>query len=188
MLRRKTLVILSLSLGSALLLLGLLAGFVPQSEGPEVRRRASAHVVSLRPEDLPEPIVPRGDGTRLWAVRLPAASPDAVRRSGADDPDPSGSAGQTDTDQIISFEKSGVRLDTGGDDLLFGEEAAPADLAPLLALDGVSMPLLVTAQPRQYGDALDTRGRPLRWQAAETLLSGYTPVNPRPADSGRQAA
>ena len=188
MLRRKTLVILSLSLGSALLLLGLLAGFVPQSEGPEVRRRASAHVVSLRPEDLPEPIVSRGDGTRLWAVRLPAASPDAVRRSGADDPDPSGSAGQTDTDQIISFEKSGVRLDTGGDDLLFGEEAAPADLAPLLALDGVSMPLLVTAQPRQYGDALDTRGRPLRWQAAETLLSGYTPVNPRPADSGRKAA
>ena len=65
MLRRKTLVILSLSLGSALLLLGLLAGFVPQSEGPEVRRRASAHVVSLRPEDLPEPIVSRGDGTRL---------------------------------------------------------------------------------------------------------------------------
>lgn len=41
---------------------------------------------------------------------------------------------------------------------------------------------------RQYGDALDARGRPLRWQAAETLLSGYTPVNPRPADSGRKAA
>ncbi|RXE68017.1 lytic transglycosylase, partial [Muribaculaceae bacterium Isolate-002 (NCI)] len=65
MLRRKPLVILSLSLGGALLLLGLLAGFVPQSEGPEVRRRASAHVVSLRPEDLPEPILPLGDGTRL---------------------------------------------------------------------------------------------------------------------------
>ena len=188
MLRRKTLVILSLSLGSALLLLGLLAGFVPQSEGPEVRRRASAHVVSLRPEDLPEPIVSRGDGTRLWAVRLPAVSPDAVRRIETDDPDLSGRAGQADTDQIISFEKSGVRLDMGGDDLLFGEEATPTDLAPLLALDGVSMPLLVTAQPRQYGDALDARGRPLRWQAAETLLSGYTPVNPRPADSGRKAA
>lgn len=63
-------------------------------------------------------------------------SPDAVRRIETDDPDLSGRAGQADTDQIISFEKSGVRLDMGGDDLLFGEEATPTDLAPLLALDG----------------------------------------------------
>ena len=188
MLRRKTLVILSLSLGGALLLLGLLAGFVPQSEGPEVRRRASAHVVSLRPEDLPEPILPLGDGTRLWAVRRAAASPDAARGTGEDDPALTALAGLAGAEQIISFEKSGVRLDMGGDELFFGEAAAPADLAPLLALDGVSMPLLVTAQPRQYGDALDARGRPLRWQAAETLLSGYTPLSPRTAEDAKKAA
>ncbi|MSS27045.1 transglycosylase SLT domain-containing protein [Desulfovibrio sp. PG-178-WT-4] len=188
MLRRKTLVILSLSLGGALLLLGLLAGFVPQSEGPEVRRRASAHVVSLRPEDLPEPILPLGDGTRLWAVRRAAASPDAARGTGEDDPALTALAGQAGAEQIISFEKSGVRLDMGGDELFFDEAAAPADLAPLLALDGVSMPLLVTAQPRQYGDALDARGRPLRWQAAETLLSGYTPLSPRTAEDAKKAA
>lgn len=66
---RGTILIISLCLGSALLLLGMLAGFVPHSEGPEVRRRASDHVISLQPEDLPEPIVSQGDGTRLWAIR-----------------------------------------------------------------------------------------------------------------------
>lgn len=182
MLRRKTFVILLLSLGGALLLLGLLAGFVPQSEGPEVRRRASAHVVSMRPEDMPEPILTLGDGTRLWAVRQAAVSPDEVRPAAENE------TALTGGEQIISFEKSGVRLDTGGDELFFGEEAAPADLAPLLALDGVSMPLLVAAQPRRYGDALDARGRPLRWQAAETLLSGYTPVNRRTAGEVEKAA
>ncbi|WP_304473164.1 transglycosylase SLT domain-containing protein [uncultured Desulfovibrio sp.] len=187
MLRRKTFVILSLSLGSALLLLGLLAGFVPQSEGPEVRRRVSAHVVSMRPEDLPEPILPLGDGTRLWAVRQAVASPDEARARGEDDP-AAAAAAAAGEEQIISFEKSGVRLDMGGDALFFGEAAAPADLAPLLALDGVSMPLLVTAQPRRYGDALDARGRPLRWQAAQTLLFGYMPVNPRPAEDAREPA
>lgn len=188
MLRRKTFVILSLSLGGALLLLGLLAGFVPQSEGPEVRRRASAHVVSMRPEDMPAPILTLGDGTRLWAVRRAAVSPDEARGPGENDPALTAGAGLAGGEQIISFEKSGVRLDMGGDELFFDEAVAPADLAPLLALDGVSMPLLVTAQPRQYGDALDARGRPLRWQAAENLLSGYIPVNPRAADKAETTA
>lgn len=70
---RGTILIISLCLGSALLLLGMLAGFVPHSEGPEVRRRASDHVISLQPEDLPEPIVSQGDGTRLWAIRGPGS-------------------------------------------------------------------------------------------------------------------
>ena len=103
MLRRKTLVILSLSLGGGLLLLGLLAGFVPQSEGPDVRRQASAHVVSLRPEELPEPILPLGDGTRLWAVRQAVVSPDEARGTGEDDPALASLAGSTGREQIISF-------------------------------------------------------------------------------------
>ena len=80
MLRCKTLVILSLSLGGALLLLGLLAGFVPQSEGPEVRRRASAHVVSLRPEDLPEPFC-RSATARTFG-RCAGPPPLRTRRAG----------------------------------------------------------------------------------------------------------
>lgn len=179
MMRQKTFVILMLSLGSTLLLLGLLAGFLPQSEGPEMRRKASDLVVSLRPEDFPAPIVSQGDGTRLWAVRAAVSREDTAR--------PAQDALPTDLDagqqKIIRFERRGVRLDTGDDDLFFGEEAAPLDLAPLLALDGASAPLLWGAQPRRYGDALDAAGRPLRWLAAETLLSGYTPLDARPARS-----
>ena len=62
--RRKTLLLISLGLAAALLVLGLLAGFVPQSEGPELRRLASGVVARLRPEDLPAPIVAQGDGAR----------------------------------------------------------------------------------------------------------------------------
>ena len=68
--RRNTLLLISLGLAAALLVLGLLAGFVPQSEGPELRRRASGVVARLRPEDMPTPIVAQGDGARLWAVRM----------------------------------------------------------------------------------------------------------------------
>lgn len=179
MMRQKTLVILLLSLGSTLLLLGLLAGFLPQSEGSEMRRKASHIVVNLRPEDFPAPIVSQGDGTRLWAVRAAVSREDTAglaRNALPTDLD-------ADEDRIIRFERSGVRLDTGDDDLFFGEEAAPLDLAPLLALDGVSAPLLWGAQPRRYGDALDAAGRPLRWLAAETVLTGYTPLDARPARS-----
>lgn len=180
----RTILIISLCLGSALLLLGMLAGFVPHSEGPELRRRASDHVISLRPEDLPEPIISQGDGTRLWAIRGPAPAQDAPLS-----PDPRfAEGGPAGRDQIINFEKSGVRLDMGDGDLLFGEEAGPPDLAPLLALDGVSMPLLLAAQPRGYGDALDALGRPLRWLAAEAWLEGYTPVNSRAPAERKPAA
>lgn len=71
---RKTLVLCSLCLAGACcaLVLGLLTGFAPTDEGPEIRRRASALLVSPGPEDVPEPIVQRGDGVRVWAVRQPA--------------------------------------------------------------------------------------------------------------------
>lgn len=71
---RKTLVLCSLCLAGACcaLVLGLLTGFAPTDEGPEIRRKASALLVSPGPEDVPEPIVQRGDGVRVWAVRQPA--------------------------------------------------------------------------------------------------------------------
>ena len=52
---------------------------------------------------------------------------------------------------------------------------AQGDFAPLLALDGASAPLLMSNQPRDYGDALDATGRPLRWVSPSGMLAGYSP-------------
>ena len=51
---------------------------------------------------------------------------------------------------------------------------AQGDFAPLLALDGASAPLLVSNQPRDYGDVLDAAGRPLRWVSPRAMLAGYS--------------
>lgn len=184
---RKAALIISLSLTSAIVLLGMLAGFVPQTEGPEVRRKVGTHVAGLRPEDLPAPIETLRDGERLWALRGPVPSPEAVRALQAlPDGQKNGagsipSAGVTPREGtgIISFAASGVRLELDGDKLLFGLGAAPSDLAPLLALDGVNVPQLLIVQPESYGDALDARGRPLRWLSDRSLLAAYAPLSPR---------
>ncbi|MDD4701304.1 MAG: transglycosylase SLT domain-containing protein [Desulfovibrio sp.] len=151
--RHKTILIIASCLGSALLLLGLLAGFVPQKEGHELRRRVNPVVVSLRPEDLPVPIVSWSKGSRQWSLRR-AASPEVA--------------------------VAGAALPGGVEDEMFAQTPdAAGQLASVLALDGVSMPFLLTTQPAQYGDALDSKGLPLRWLAAKTLLEGYSPLIPR---------
>ena len=205
--RRDTLLLISLGLAAALLVLGLLAGFVPQSEGPELRRRASGMVARLRPEDMPVPIQARGDGIRQWAVRgavepfseqasfearqqfrmAADAGASARPESGADKTQGTFSATGSATDsitnkatgqalvrRIVSFGSGGVILDTGEPSLVFSGDAQ-GDFAPLLALDGVSIPLLVSNQPRDYGDALDAAGRPLRWGPPAAMLAGYSP-------------
>lgn len=176
--QRNTILLISLGLAAALLVLGLLAGFVPQSEGPELRRRASAMVARLRPEDMPVPIQAQGDGIRQWAVRG-AVEPHSEQISGADKPQGTSSAtgpatGQALVRRIISFGPDGVILDTGEPSLAFSGDAQ-GDFAPLLALDGVSIPLLVSNQPRDYGDALDAAGLPLRWVTPTAMMAGYSP-------------
>ena len=183
--RRKTLLLISLGLAAALLVLGLLAGFVPQSEGPELRRRASGVVARLRPEDMPAPIVAQSDGARLWAVRravaagsdtergkAPANADEAAARASAARGGPS--AATFGSKPIVSFDAGGVSLDTGEPAIMFMGDAQ-GDFAPLLALDGASAPLLVSNQPRDYGDALDATGRPLRWVSPRAMLAGYSP-------------
>ena len=161
-----TLLIIASCLGSALLLLGLLAGFVPQKEGYEVRRRVSLVVASLRPEDMPAPIVSRGDGSRLWSLRR-AVSPAVA------------------TISTVASVGSPLPAGVDPDGLFAGVQDSLVQLAPLLALDGFSMPFLLAVQPPQYGDALDARGLPLRWLAAETLLEGYSPIISRADVRGR---
>jgi membrane-bound lytic murein transglycosylase C len=181
--RRTTLLFISLGLAAALLVLGLLAGFVPQSEGPEVRRRASGAVARLRPEDMPVPIVAQGDGARLWAVRMAVASAPENTRGGTSSGLTSSLASGQQAGQanikagpraIVSFDSGGVSLDTGEPAIAFMGDAQ-GDFAPLLALDGVSAPLLVSNQPRDYGDVLDAAGRPLRWASPRAMLAGYSP-------------
>ena len=185
--RRTTLLFISLGLAAALLVLGLLAGFVPQSEGPEVRRRASGAVARLRPEDMPVPIVAQGDVARLWAVRMAVASAPENTRGGTSSGLTSSLASSLASGQqagqanikagpraIVSFDSGGVSLDTGEPAIAFMGDAQ-GDFAPLLALDGVSAPLLVSNQPRDYGDVLDAAGRPLRWASPRAMLAGYSP-------------
>ncbi len=186
--QRNTLLLISSGLAAALLVLGLLAGFVPQSEGPEVRRRASGMVARLRAEDMPVPILAQGDGTRQWAVRRVVepvseqsdpgqGTPRAAVRPipGADKaPGKNMVSGQASVRRIVSFGGAGVSLDTGEPALAFSGDAQ-GDFAPLLALDGASMPLLVSNQPRDYGDALDATGRPIRWATPREMMAGYSP-------------
>ena len=200
--QRNTILLISLGLAAALLVLGLLAGFVPQSEGPELRRRASGMVARLRPEDMPIPIQAQGDGIRQWAVRgavephsgqtsggspqtrqpvdastsaRPVSAADKMQGTSSASGSASGKAtGQTLVRRIVSFGSGGVILDTGEPSLAFSGDAQ-GDFAPLLALDGVSSPLLVSNQPRDYGDALDAAGRPLRWVTTTAMMAGYSP-------------
>lgn len=174
--RRKTLLLISLGLAAALLVLGLLAGFVPQSEGPELRRRASGVVARLRPEDMPVPIMAQGDGARLWAVRRAvAAGSQNPFGGGAAAGQPGGQPGARYGGRpVVSFGAEGVSLDTGTPAIMFMGDAQ-GDFAPLLAMDGASTPLLVSNQPRDYGDALDAEGRPLRWVSPRAMLTGYSP-------------
>lgn len=200
---RKTLVLCSLCLAGAgsALLLGLLAGFAPRGEGIEIRRRASAHVVSLEAADLPEPILQSGDGDHVWAIRRPAralraGSPDA----GAGAPTLAAALAVRELldlrreGEFVSFEPDGIRLSMTETAPLFGFEgpSAPAaraadapdgaGLAPLVALDGASAPSLLAVEPFRAGDALDMEGRPLRWQDVGTLMAAYRPL---PQDAPR---
>ena len=174
--RRTTLLLISLGLAAALLVLGLLAGFVPQSEGPELRRRASGAVARLRPEDMPAPIVAQGDGARLWAVRRAVATAPENAQGGRAEDNLAADRSKIKAGgrAIVSFDAGGVNLDTGEPAIAFMGDAQ-GDFAPLLALDGASAPLLVSNQPRDYGDALDEAGRPLRWMSPRAMLAGYSP-------------
>ena len=167
MTRRITLLLATCMLLGLLGLVPLLAGFVPQYWGAEMRGLINPQVISLRPEDKPRPIMAQGADGRVWAVRQPVDR--TLVTSSEMLPPPR----RTD---VVRFEADGVRLAITDKALLYDGNATTA-LAPLLALDGSSMPVLYGVQPDFYGDMLDSQGRPLRWLASGAFMNGYQPVN-----------
>lgn len=169
--KRRTLVVAGVALACASTVVGLLAGFVPpQEDFVSLRRPARDYVVVAGPDDMPPPIERMGDGERVWAVRRDAVQ--IVRKPGDAAPAPA--------DAVVNFDGRGVRLDLGAASLRFaGTVPPPSSLAPLVSMDGMSVPALVAGQPARYGEALDMRGRPLRWQGAQALLEGYSLPGPR---------
>ncbi|MDE7241042.1 transglycosylase SLT domain-containing protein [Desulfovibrio sp.] len=194
---RKTFVLCSLCLAGAgsALLLGLLSGFAPRGEGYEVRRRASARVVSLQASDLPAPILQAGDGSHVWAVRRPAqdaAEPGAATLAAAEAV--RDLLAERRNGEFISFHPEGIRLSMAAATPLFGFEGAAPDapatagLAPLVALDGASAPQLLAVEPFRASDALDMDGRPVRWQDTGGLMAAYRPLAPRQSSRAMRAA
>ncbi|MDE7065522.1 MAG: lytic transglycosylase, partial [Desulfovibrionaceae bacterium] len=159
--RRFAIIGLVAGLCASTVLLGLLAGFVPQHEGPEIRRRASNTVVVLRAEDFPAPIVASSEGGYRWSVRESAVPPGASV--------PPASAGSTALrENVVMFLEEGVSLLTAGHPKLVGSDVAADAFIPLLPLDGSPDHLfLVAAPPADYGETLDIGGRPVRWLAVQ---------------------
>lgn len=204
---RKTFVLGSLGLASAgsALLLGLLLGFAPMNEGFEIRRKASALMVVLSPQDLPAPIVQEGDGSHVWAVRRVAGKD--VAASGKDQSHAgagaseavAAKAGKRKSSEVVSFGPEGISLSLAGATESIGFDGAAilpdrhgqasdsAGLAPLLALDGATAPALLAVAPFTASDALDMDGRPLRWQDARSLLTAFQPL-PTPAPRAQARA
>lgn len=155
------------------ILVGLLAGFVPQREGPELRRRASATVATLRPEDMPAPIVGISGG---WSLRAAVTSPPSTMPT---------------ADAIviprrahwISFADEGVSFATTQGLRPVDSENAEVAFQPLLPPDGGSdAPQLFAPQPQEYQETHTQRGRPVHWLPGQLTAScerkTLSPVTP----------
>ena len=162
----------------------LLAGFVPQDDGQEIRRTVSHTIANLRSEDLPLPIESLGDQAHLWSIRRQAIM--QTQAAKMDEPNLPGH---------VQFFEQNVQLIVGVNDLSRPELA----LVPLLSLDGISQPIVFGLQEAQF-DVFDADGDPLRWRAATSMQAGYTPftlrrtyledtlpVEKKPFDTNKQA-
>lgn len=138
--------------------LGLLAGFVPQREGAEIRRRVSFSVAKLHSSDIPpmanQSFAPDpGFAVRRSVSHVLAAPAQLDVRT---------TSGQRN---LVVFLEEGVSLSTvDGPKTIEGVDLAYAFM-PVLPLDGTpDAPMLSGTLPAEYGESLDSRGRPLRWK------------------------
>lgn len=138
--------------------LGLLAGFVPQREGAEIRRRVSPAVAKLHLVDMPPMANQSFVSDPGFSVRR------AVSRVVAG-PAPLDVAQEDKQRSHVVFAEQGVSLaTTDGPKTVEGLDLAYGFM-PVLTLDGSpDAPLLSGTLPAEYGESLDTSGRPLRWK------------------------
>ncbi len=134
----------------ALMLLVLVAGFVPQREGTEVRRHISTTVVQLGPHDIPKPIVSNTN----WSLRAPINT--KVRSV-----DPHATHNTPNTVHWLNFSNNYVTLHTtnGTKNVESGDNFASL----IHSLPNHENSTLNVVQPINYGEALSVDGKPLRW-------------------------
>lgn len=173
--------------------LGLLAGFVPQREGPEVRRRVSPAVAVLHAADMPPLAEQSFAPDRGYALRRavsPLQAPPAQlvtpdENSMGNGESPVGLRKETaNSPHLVMFLDEGVSLATVDGPKALEALDMNATFAPLLPLDGsVEAPLLATFQPAEYGETLDSTGQPLRWK--EQYYASLRRIDPecQPASS-----
>lgn len=148
-------------LATGVLVLGLLAGFVPQREGPEIRRRASLAVAVLHTADLPPQAEHSFAPDQSYALRRAVSTTAAL-------PAPLTTAENNNSKaqhQLVMFLDEGVSLATVDGPKPLENIEINYILASLLPLDGsTEAPPLTAILPAEYGESLDSRGQPLRWK------------------------
>lgn len=168
--RHKACAVLTMVLGLTVLTLGLLSGFVPQREGPEIRRRVSPVVAVLHAEDIPAHLNAIAPGEGRSAVRRSVNSAQALPAQLI----------STDADkrnQMVMFLDEGVSLSTVDGPKIIENAVLTYNYAPMLPLDGSPEALYLTAAlPADYGESLDTTGKPLRWQGES--YASYRRIDP----------
>ena len=172
---------------AATALLALLTAFVPQTRVTEVRRPATHTVLKPGAQDMPTSIVSCGNGIRQWAVRgrvftREALGPILVFSSpnGDEDRHVAPKLSVREQASMVALAPGGVRLFTGAQEVVFQDDAQGV-FSPLLGMDDPGLLLLFSNQPRQYGDALDISGHPLRWGQGEYLFHRQQPGSPEQA-------
>ena len=147
--------------GTGLILLSMVAGFVPQREGTELRRKVNWTVVELRPEERPQPIVNlpyAGWSLRAKAAPYNASFPSVVVLD----------VRPPHLEQWVSFTDQGVSLSTEGGYRVVEAELAAASFVPVLPLEDPRQPVpLASTAPLDYGESLTVEGKPLRWLAEQ---------------------
>lgn len=139
------------------------------SLGNEIRLPANALLRAPGPEDIPPPIENEGRSGRVWSMRAQArdVNYDGVLVAAIQF--------LNDSPHIL---KRGLGKQPARDPLPALRKSPPSRMSPVLSQDGVSAPLLFASLPESFGDALDQRGRPLRWQIPENLVAAYSPLRP----------
>lgn len=135
---------------------------------PEIRAQASPHLKVLNLEDYAADLETLEADQRMLSLRAEAdsnvLSPEFI------------SAVQFIRDTPALLAKASVE---GGEEEAESGRVDQALLAPLLAQDGASPPRLFAALPKDWQDALDLDGHPVRWRLPDNLLAGYSILRPQ---------